>query len=407
MPTKPQQTLDSPIIEFIVEMTRALAAHGAPAHRLENAMSCCARRLGVQAEFFATPTAVFASLGTGRENVTRLVRVESADLNLDRLARLDTILQHVSTGTIDLSRAREELTQTLAAERPWPAAIHVLAFATAAATAARFFGGGWREIITAAIAGCCVGLLGQLTSRVRRLIRVFEFVSGVLVAFIAAGAAEVFPHADSETIIVSGLIVLIPGLSLTIAVSEIATRNIVAGSSRLIAAGTTFATIAFGVAAANMAVGRFVNPAAVEPIPLEPYTLWIALAIAPLALTVLFNAAPRDLPAIAVVSVIGFLTARFVGESMGIELAVGAGALAVGIASNTRAIHANRPVAVCTIPGIMLLVPGSIGFRSLAALLDQETVRGMETAVLAIVMALALATGLLLANVLIPPNRAM
>lgn len=403
----PIQPSDPETIEFIVEMARALAAHGAPAHRLESAMSVCARRLGVHAEFFATPTAVFASIGKGPNNVTRLVRVDSADLNLDRLARLDAILQQVSSGEILPPAGRAELATTLASPAPWPAIVQVLAFATAASTAARFFGGGWREIAASALAGCAVGLLAMLAGRLRRLVRVFEFLSGVLVAAVAGGAVSALPGTDAETVIVSGLIVLIPGLSLTIAMSEIGMRNIVAGSSRLIGAVTIFAIIAFGVAAGDAAVRTLVSQAPVEPIALHPATQWIALAVAPLALTVLFNAALRDLPAIAVVSGLGFLTARFVGEAMGTELAVGAGALVVGVVSNVRAIRANRPVAVCAIPGIMLLVPGSIGFRSLSAFLDQETIRGLETAVLAVVVALALATGLLLANVLVPPNREM
>lgn len=401
----PVQDGEAETIEFIVEMSRALAAHGAPAHRLEQAMSVCAQRLGLHAEFFATPTAVFLSIGLGPTNITRLVRVESADLNLDRLAKLDEILRRVSSGEISTRDGRMELAAALRCAPPWPAFAQVLAFATAAATAARFFGGGWREITASACSGLCVGLLALLAGRVRRLARVFEFVSGVLVAVMAGAAVVALPGTSIDTVIVSGLIVLIPGLSLTIAMSEIASRNIVAGSSRLIGAATIFAIIAFGVAAGNAAVRPLVAAGAVHPEPLPPVTEWVALALAPVALTVLFNAAWRDLGAIAMVSILGFLTARFVGEATGTELAVGAGALVVGVVSNVRAIRVNRPVAVCAIPGIMLLVPGSIGFRSLSAFLDQQALRGLETAVLAIVIALALATGLLLANVLVPPDR--
>ncbi len=387
--------------EFIVEMARALAAHGAPAHRLESAMSRCAERLGVRAEFFATPTAVFASIGEGAENITRLVRVESADVNLDRLARLDAVLGDVCSGRITPGEARERIAEARRHPAPWPAAAQLAAFAVAASTAARFFGGGWREIAASALAGLGVGALALLATRRRRLARVIEFVSGVLVAILAAAV----PATDTQTVIVSGLIVLIPGLSLTIAMSEIASRNIVAGSARLIGAFTIFAIIAFGVVTGDAIAPAGHTP--VEPVPLAPVTLWIALAAAPVALTVLFNAATRDMPAIALVSVAGFLTARFVGDVTGTALAVAAGALVVGVISNIRAVRANRPVAVCAIPGIMLLVPGSIGFRSLAAFLDQQAVRGLEAAVLAVSVALALATGLLLANVLVPANREM
>lgn len=390
-------------IEFIVEMSRALCQHGTPAHRLETAMSTCAERLGLRAEFFATPTAVFASIGESSRNVTRLVRVESADLNLDRYSQIDLILQCVSSGELSPADGRRELDEALKATPAWPAWGVTLAFSLAAATAGRFFGGGWREITAAALAGFIVGMAVLLSRRIHRLARVFEFAAGVLVAAFAVAASSL--GVDQETVIVSGLIVLLPGLSLTIAVSEIASRNIVAGSARLIGAVTTSAVIAFGVAAGTGIAGYVFasHPAAV--VPLHPATLWIALALAPLALVILFNASARDLPAVAVIAVAGFLVARFSSDAVGVALGIAAGALAVGLASNARAIWINRPVAVCAIPGIMLLVPGSIGFRSLAAFLDHEAVRGLEAAVLAVTVALGLAIGLLLANVILPANR--
>ena len=402
---RPSPQTDDDAVEFIVEMARALCQHGTPAHRLETAMSTCAQRLGLHAEFFATPTAVFASIGEARDNVTRLVRVESADLNLDRLAQIDFILQCVSSGELAPSDGRRELRETLKSPPAWPVWAATLAFALAAATASRFFGGGWREITAAAMAGLIVGLAVLLSRHTRRLIRVFEFAAGMLVAAFATAAASSPLGVDHETVIISGLIVLLPGLSLTIAVSEIAARNIVAGSARLIGAATSGAVIAFGVAVGTGLVGAMLTPHPVPIIPFHPSTLWLALALAPLALVILFSASPRDLPAVALVTSAGFLTARLTSDTAGTTLGIAAGALVVGLISNARAIRVNRPVAVCSIPGIMLLVPGSIGFRSLAAFLEQQAVRGLEAAVLAASVALGLAIGLLLANVILPPKR--
>ncbi len=44
-------------------MAGALSRYGETADDLESGLRDCARRLGVDAEFFATPTAVFASFG--------------------------------------------------------------------------------------------------------------------------------------------------------------------------------------------------------------------------------------------------------------------------------------------------------------------------------------------------------
>jgi len=52
-------------------------------------------------------------------------------------------------------------------------------------------------------------------------------------------------------------------------------------------------------------------------------------------------------------------------------------------------------------------VPGSIGFASLDALLSDHVLAGVETAFRVIIIGAALVAGLLLANVAIPPRRAL
>ena len=57
------------------------------------------------------------------------------------------------------------------------------------------------------------------------------------------------------------------------------------------------------------------------------------------------------------------------------------GALAVGVAANGFARLFNRPAALMEVPGIMVLVPGSVGLRSLTALLSHDVMAGIEVGV--------------------------
>jgi uncharacterized membrane protein YjjP (DUF1212 family) len=402
---RPATPHDPDAVEFIVEMARALCQQGTPAHRLETAMTTCAERLGIRAEFFATPTAVFASIGEGRDNITRLVRVDSAEPNLDRLAQIDLIVQCVSSGELSPADGRRELREALRTAPPWPAWAALVAFAVAAGSGGVFFGGGWREVAASSLAGLAVGVVAIYAARNRRLVRVLEFAAGVFAAVIAVAAASSPLASTTEIVVVSGLIVLLPGLSITMAVSEVASRHIVSGSARLIGAATTLATIAFGVAAGTAAASAVLSPAPLPIAPLPVGVLWVALAAAPVAVAILFQASASDIPAITTTAVLGFFSARIAGDGLGTTLGTAAGALVVGLISNARAVRANRPVAVCAIPGIILLVPGSIGFRSLTAFLEQQTIAGLQAAVLAASVALGLSIGLLLANVLLPPTR--
>jgi uncharacterized membrane protein YjjB (DUF3815 family) len=55
--------------------------------------------------------------------------------------------------------------------------------------------------------------------------------------------------------------------------------------------------------------------------------------------------------------------------------------------------------------GIILLVPGSVGFRSLSYVLDRDVLLGIDTAVTMVALLTAIVAGLLFGDLLIPPRR--
>ena len=81
------------------------------------------------------------------------------------------------------------------------------------------------------------------------------------------------------------------------------------------------------------------------------------------------------------------------------------GSLTAGVASNVYARTLGRPAAVTLVPALLLLVPGSVGFRGLALLLQRDVVIGVEQAFRMVLMLSALVAGLLVANVLLPETR--
>ena len=135
------------------------------------------------------------------------------------------------------------------------------------------------------------------------------------------------------------------------------------------------------------------------------WTEWLALAVAPLALTVLFRAPLRALPWIVGIGFLGFQGGRIGAELITPELGMFVGALAVGSASRIYARVTGRPETIPLVPAILLLVPGSIGYRSLASLLERDVVPGIETAFRMLLVAVSLVAGLLLANAIVPGRR--
>jgi len=79
----------------------------------------------------------------------------------------------------------------------------------------------------------------------------------------------------------------------------------------------------------------------------------------------------------------------------------------VGLLAHFYARRVDRPAQVLLTPGILMLVPGSIGYRALDLFLSREALAGTEAFFRMAIVSVALAGGLLLAGALLPPRRSL
>ena len=78
----------------------------------------------------------------------------------------------------------------------------------------------------------------------------------------------------------------------------------------------------------------------------------------------------------------------------------------VSAGSNLLARARRRVAMVTQVPGLLILVPGSIGFRSVTSLLGQEVETGIQTGFRVAIVGISLAAGILAGNVVTrAPNR--
>lgn len=79
-----------------------------------------------------------------------------------------------------------------------------------------------------------------------------------------------------------------------------------------------------------------------------------------------------------------------------------AGALAVASAGHIYQYVTRRPAVLMQIPGLITLVPGSMGFRGLHALMERDSTAGLGLLSDMLLTGAALAVGLLLADNIAP-----
>lgn len=390
---------------FVLRFGRALHAYGYSSDELERVMLATAARLGLDGQFFSTPTSINAAFGPLASQRTFLLRVHPGEANLERLAELDRVKNEVLAGRLTAAEGLGRVDAVMARAPRFVGVPRVIAGMAASGSAARLLGGGLAEIAVSSVIGAIIGLLSLLAGATPRGARLVEALAAACAAFLVWCAADAFgPFALRETIVAS-IVVLLPGLTLTLAMSELATGHLTSGTARMTSALVVFAALATGTTlgtAAGRAVVGAVRSARVQPLP--DWTQLVAIVVAALAFTIWFRARFRDTGFIVIAGGLAVggaaLGARYIGSDFGGFV----GALTAGLASNALARYRRQPAALTLVPAIVLLVPGTIGFSSLSLMFQREVVSGVEGAFRTALVAMMLATGLLIADIVLPAS---
>ncbi len=396
-------------VRLCTDLGRALHQAGSPSDRLEKRLEDVSAALGVPGQFFATPTAIMAQyqLPGKKRPYAAMVRASPGGMDLGQQADLEDLIEGIRHDRLALGEAQRRL-QALAsrlAPRTWKTVFPAVIISAAAA---QFLGGGVAEIVVAAAAGAVIGALEVMAAKRGSRDRLVPPAAAGIVAFGVAAIAQIWPGLFPPLALVASLIVLVPGLEFTLAIKEISTENLVAGSARLTSAIGDFLLLAFGVALGTQVATVAFGPAlATVAAALPAWTTAGAVALAALGFAMRFNAHRRDVPWIAIACVISWTSALGGAALLGPDLGVFIAALAVGLVANARGRWSGASSMVMMIPGLILLVPGSFGVRATELMLQDDVVSAVDTVFSMLLVATALSTGLLLANLLLPSERSV
>jgi len=395
-----------------MDLGKALHSYGAAANNLEQALTNLSNTLGLESQFFATPTLLLGSFvdKVSLEKFQAMTRVTPGIVELEKMAQLDAIGDKVTAQELNLDIASKQIEEIIQAPRLYSSFYEILAYIVVAAASTIFFKGGLIEMLVSMFCGAIVGIIGELTMGNDRASKFFEFLAAFVVSLLSAYIYTFYPHFSLQIVNIASLIVLIPGLTLTISVSELATNNLASGTARLMQAILVFFKLGFGVALGSSLVEFFTEDLeflekAINPIPDE--FLWLSLIFAAWAFTVLFRAKMKDFLWVLLAGAMAYFSTKLASDLIGPDLGTFTGGFVVGSVANIYAGFMKKPGALIFMPGLILLVPGSIGFRGLAFLVERNTLAGIDTTFQMFLASIALVSGLLLANILVSPRRSL
>ena len=228
-------------LELVMDAGQTLLENGGEVFRAQQTMEIMAASLGVRDfHVYVLTNGIFASAHLpGRDAVSLVRHVPTVSVHLGRV-------EAVAAGKLGVVEAEARLNTARTLPRSTPQ-LEILACVVGAAGFAYLFGGTLADMPVAAVAGLLEALVCQQFAR-HGINRIFTDIVAAFCGTIWAIAVQtVVPAVNANAAIIGALMVLTPGVALTMGVRDILNGDYLSGSIRLLDALLIAGSIAGGV----------------------------------------------------------------------------------------------------------------------------------------------------------------
>ncbi|KAJ1822663.1 pheromone-regulated protein prm10 [Coemansia sp. RSA 2599] len=407
---------------FLLVCSRALMGFGAPLHRLEANLIAIALNLDIQATFAVLPGIILITFGDEdtRTSDTYVVRM-TAGYDMHRLERTNRVIRRVLKGRTQVGLGVKNIEKILATPPIYPWWVMLLDYVICSFfICPLFWNGSWKDAGVSATLGLIVGFLQLLAGRFANYANLFEVSSAFIVSFIAALLQDYICFA---TVSFAGVAMLLPGLALTTSIIEMVSRNMITGTVRFVFALARCFILGYGISVGATLGTRVLGKSTMVDLiedqmssttglgncgdGLSKFWWFLFLPALSLAFNVSISAHWRQWPLMLVAGCLAYTTSYFSGLSEPLApLAPAIAAFAMGLYANILAAFANHRSAVEPIlGGIQLLVPGSLGLRTVLAFITSSRTSSGDFLFDMFSTSLSIAAGLFLSGMVVFPNR--
>ena len=396
---------------FVIKLGKTMHEYGTPTHRLERILVKTTELLGLKGSFVVSPTSmsfVFWQAGS-EEEYTHIARVEPSGLDLNRLAYTHQLAEEVLSGKVTLAQGLERLNKIEKLPNPYRRWLEFIAWGSLSASFAVVCGGNLLDMLVAACWGWVVFGFDFIARRKKRMEEMLEPLSAVVIAFGSSGLKALGLEINISIVVLSGIIVFIPGLSLTIGLRELAARHLVSGTARIMDAGMTLFKLYFG-AILGLALAQLLWPSTPNP-PLtttDHWSYYLAILLLAVSLLIIFKISHKDALWGLLAGVIAYSGTVFGSNVLGSNLGGLIGALIVGLYANLYGYWKNKPTQIVLLPGLVLLVPGSKAYLGIDRLVaGQDALASAVNGAQVLLAFMSIIAGLIFANAILPPRERM
>lgn len=235
------------VMEAAVEAGHILLESGAEIFRVEETIERMCSYYGVESEnAFVLSNGIFATAGNEREQYyAKVQHIPVSGARLNRVAAVNQLSREIEEGRYNIDEVQERLQEIR--EMPGKTKqMQILASAVGSAAFCYLFGGNLRDSASAFVSGIVLYIFilscGRSLSKI-----ILNIAGGAMVTLISVLMYEIGVGEHLNQMIIGSIIPLMPGVSFTNAIRDIADGDYIAGFVRMLDAILVFLCIAMGV----------------------------------------------------------------------------------------------------------------------------------------------------------------
>jgi uncharacterized membrane protein YjjP (DUF1212 family) len=411
--TEPKQPISDeefvPACQFVTQLVSRAHEYGTSFIRLQDFMSQLPRLFGFHGVMLAaSPFLFFEFWRPGDSEPSRVtIQLPAGSFDLAKLSELDALVNDLAEGKVSIDEGVARLKQIDSLQSPYKNVVVALGYALCGAGFAVLLSASWTDVIFAALLSLVVYGITSIAGKSQWLANRINFTSALVASILASLLAILFPGSNAFIVSLCAVIVLIPGMSLTFGIAELASKIVISAINRLVDGVLITAVLLIG----NLVGSSIVQAIWTVPPPdaSTDRSLWViftSLVLLMLGLVFVFEVRQRDLGWVIFAGLLAY-AAVLVGGQLGNWQGSFLGALILGLYTSLFTARLHRPGSVVMLPGIMILVPGVAAYFGLNTLQTIGIIGALPAVWGVLVQIMAIMGGLYIAESIIRPKTSL
>lgn len=279
------------LLDLATDLAYEVALSGAETYRVEETVRHVLTAYGHTPEVAALPNYLIVSvLSESGEPITRMRRIGAHGNNFDAVERLNALSRKICAERPSPAKALEMLEQTRTSVQYYSFPMALLGHFLGAAGFGLLFGCGIADAVYAGLCGILIAFINRFTGSMNANPLFSTLAASFLMSLAAYGLNAAGLVRNSDTVIIGGMMILVPGLIFTNALRDMIYGDINSGINKVVQVLLIAGAMALGSAGArNLTTSVFGLPQVTPVIHYGLPMLCLASFLGCVGFSILFN----------------------------------------------------------------------------------------------------------------------